>query len=324
MIEKLHYTDRDSWFAIRNDLVYKQSRLGASQVATACGLSKYGSPLRLYYDMVGQTKPSKQSKRMLFGLRIEPEIRFQYQTYSTDEMEWIQNMEQGLVVNPIEEVNYILTNSEYSNFFASLDFIDAKNPDFKYPVDSKASQFVVFKNWGGEIPTDYKAQLEIQAMIYGSEYASLAVLVEESIHLMGYNVDLEFRAELLEKSTEFLDKVKAGKQAYALQLEPGNTQKDIDELQHIIDSLAPAIDGLDDTTRFFEEKYSNSNGLSLVGSDVAQEHRNYYMNAIQLENEAKKIKTQAKNHFLSELKEFEKLELADGYVTYKNKRLSVK
>src|SRR6185437_1023395 len=64
--------NHEEWLAAR------QSGIGSSEAATACGINPYDTPLSLYLRKIGQGEPIEETAAMRWGSRLEPVIADAY------------------------------------------------------------------------------------------------------------------------------------------------------------------------------------------------------------------------------------------------------
>ena len=123
----------DSW------LLFRQSKVTATDAAKILNISPYGSPYSLWLEKTGRKEPPKMNYAMEYGTRMEDEIR-----------DWIEKKE-GTWFPP--EV----VQSKVSPFMiASLDGISA---DRKTIIEIKTCGSSVFEEVSnGTIPLHYRAQ----------------------------------------------------------------------------------------------------------------------------------------------------------------------
>lgn len=67
------------WYAAR------KTGIGASRAAAACGMSKYGSPLTVYEELLGESEEQIENKHTRFGKFMEPAIIAMYRDELDDD-----------------------------------------------------------------------------------------------------------------------------------------------------------------------------------------------------------------------------------------------
>ena len=131
--------DKPGWLKIRKELA-EQGRLGGSDIGTAVGDNPYKSPYALWCEMVGLYEPEDISDKESIkqGVMFEAAVAKRF----AQEMKL-----------PVEEVPYILTNTDSPHLFATPDRLCL---DGESGLECKTAKEVVMKKYKyGEFPQQY-------------------------------------------------------------------------------------------------------------------------------------------------------------------------
>jgi len=184
----------DEWYDIRDldtDRTERPVIIGASEIAVACGVSPYSTPLELFLQKRGEmTKEfsDEQQERMAFGLKLEPVILEAY----AGRTGYTVDAEQPMCFHP-----------EHSWMAATPDGIAYGWPDDPNApcvgLESKATSWRMFDATGesqdafgadgtDQVPAMYVMQTQQQMAVCGFDRVDMPVLFDGS-KLRIYHVD---------------------------------------------------------------------------------------------------------------------------------------
>lgn len=238
---------RDAWLAER------RTGIGSSDAPVVLGLSKWKSPLRLYYEKLGEATDSpEESEAAEWGRTLEPILA---QRYTRDTgRPVIYNARQHIMrgygvpwllatvdalVPATRDVSPWPTGSEYYVPPAST------KPAVPLPfaedgiLEIKTTSFFNREEWADEPPLYYMVQVQHQLAALNLKWASMAVLIGGQRFLwMDVLRDDAFIEALLEKEAEFWERVRYRN--------------------------PPPVDGSDDTKALLKELYARPTASDAV------------------------------------------------------------
>lgn len=91
---------REEWLALR------RHGIGSSDIAAICGLSRFGSPLSVYHDKVGDTDPEPETSRMRMGRRLEAVVAAEFE----EETGYVTEVPTVMYQHP--DVDYMLASPD--------------------------------------------------------------------------------------------------------------------------------------------------------------------------------------------------------------------
>ena len=179
MLKRLHFEDRESWLAGR------QNGLGASDAAAVVGLSPWATPLSLWKQKLGIESPPDLSDNaaVAAGVKMEPILRqFYISTHPQYELEYF----------PYD----ILYQEEKPFITATLDGELIESTGRRGILEIKnvnISNKVALQKWtGGTMPDYYFTQLIAQLNATGFQFARLFA----ALHFASGDITLrEFEVE---------------------------------------------------------------------------------------------------------------------------------
>ena len=203
---------REAWLEDR------RSCITGTDVAAILGLSRFSSPVQVYLDKKGLATV-EENEAMRWGKRLERPI---LEAYS-------ERMESPLVFADPFKLHRV---PDFPLLGASLDAVRIID---NAPVDAKNTR-QRGADWGpdgsDQIPVYYAAQLAVQMMVQGTEFADLAVLFSGQ----------EFANYRVYRDTETEAMIK---QRVAVWWE-----------RHIVQDVPPEIDGSDSSSRYIAQRFA--------------------------------------------------------------------
>lgn len=172
--------DRGRW------LIERRKGIGGSDAAASVGLSKWMTPLQLFYDKLGQLQRD-ETESMRWGTLMEPVVRQEY-----------ANRTGHSVTVP----DVIYQHRQHKFAIVNLDGI----VDIGRVYEGKTSR--TGEGWGepgtDEVPGEYNLQVQHGMAITGLPAADIAVLIGGSdFRIYCVEADLELQAMLLEAEAAF-------------------------------------------------------------------------------------------------------------------------
>lgn len=175
-------------------LTERQSGLGGSDASAALGLSRWKTPLDLYYEKRGESAPIAESEPMRWGNLLEPLVRQEYAERT------------GRVVRLPTET---LRHPTHPFLLAHPDGVT----DDRRLYEGKTARFG--DGWGepgtDEIPQEYLIQVQHYLLVLDLPVADVAVLIGGSdFRLYEVPADAELHTMLLDAESEFWNRVVTG------------------------------------------------------------------------------------------------------------------
>lgn len=139
--------------------------IGASEAAAACGLSKWASPLELYYRKRGELPPVEETRAMRIGTLLEPALA---DWFTQDTGIEIKQRAPGLYRHP-----------EHSHILASPDAIIDTHAlaEFK-TINERYAADVLGEPFTDEIPDEWNIQAQQQMLVMGAELVWFGVWIK--------------------------------------------------------------------------------------------------------------------------------------------------
>jgi predicted phage-related endonuclease len=209
------YPSREPW------LERRRTGIGSSDAAVILGVSRFGSPLSLYHDKLGNLPPSpRESDFTRWGLILEGPIAERFaEEVGRAVLPPTALLGVGLTSDEVNAIPESLLQSRYviqrdkdePRLLASCDRaqVDGERVGGKIGIlEVKNASIYVADEWDeeqGEPPLEYLVQVQHQLMVTGAPYASIAALVG-GVRFVWADVprDEEFIAKLRERELEFL------------------------------------------------------------------------------------------------------------------------
>lgn len=168
-------------------MYYRNTGITGSRIAAIMGESPYGTPLSVYLEMTGQSKPLEQTEAMYFGTVLEDFIAWEYTNRT------------GLETR---EIKAILQHPIYEIFLASIDreIIADKNGILEI---KNVGEYKAFE-WKNDAPRYYYIQGQWYLGVTGLEYVDFAAFIGGNKFVTHrYPRDETLIAEMQLKATDF-------------------------------------------------------------------------------------------------------------------------
>ena len=202
-------------------LNWRTSGIGGSDVSIIFGLNKFRSVYQLWLEKTGQVIPVEEENDYThFGTILEPIVKAEF-TRRT-----------GL---EIRSRNAILQSEEYPFMLADLDGVIYENGEMCI-FEAKTASTYKKEIWEEGVPVEYQLQIQHYMAVTGAKKTYIAALVGGN-QFFYYEV---FRDE------ELINII--------IQVEKEFWQENVKQ------GIEPAPDGSEATTKYLNQKYSNSNG----------------------------------------------------------------
>ena len=202
-------------------LNWRTSGIGGSDVSIIFGLNKFRSVYQLWLEKTGQVIPVEEENDYThFGTILEPIVKAEF-TRRT-----------GL---KIRSRNAILQSEEYPFMLADLDGVIYENGEMCI-FEAKTASTYKKEIWEEGVPVEYQLQIQHYMAVTGAKKTYIAALVGGN-QFFYYDV---FRDE------ELINII--------IQVEKEFWQENVKQ------GIEPAPDGSEATTKYLNQKYSNSNG----------------------------------------------------------------
>ena len=159
-----------------NFLAARRIGLGGSDIGAIMGLSKWKSPVDVWLDKTGRTKPNlEMSEPAYFGIELESFVAAEYSKRCG---------------NKVQRVNQIIKHPQHAWMLANIDRAvvadgsrarmdkDGKLAGIKGLLECKTASAYLEREWSdGSAPLAYVAQCQWYMAVTGAEWCDLAVLI---------------------------------------------------------------------------------------------------------------------------------------------------
>ena len=167
---------RSEWLALR------RKGIGGSDCAAACCLSRWKSPLQLFFEKTRGMKMEEDNERMAWGRTLEPVIRAEFAKRT------------GLAVI---ECPFMFASQEYPYMIANVDGIVTEPNDSKALLEIKTVGEHSAKDWDDGLPLEYYLQIQHYMAVCDLTKAYCATLI-------GGN---KFNYQIVERDTETINTI---------------------------------------------------------------------------------------------------------------------
>lgn len=242
-------------------LKYRTTGIGGSDVSVLAGLNPFKSVYQLWLEKTGQIEPLLSDNEFThFGNLLEPIVRKEF-TERT-----------GIKVR---QKNMLLQSDEYPFMIADLDGVINENGKLII-FEAKTASNYKKEIWEQEVPAEYLLQVQHYMGVTGAKQTYIAALI-------GGN---HFCYHLVERDDEMIEKIIA-------------MEKYFWEV-NVLGGVEPALDGSEATTKYFNEKFNQSNGeiieLPEEALEMCQEYEKLSKQLKDLEQTKDAIANQLKNY----------------------------
>jgi putative phage-type endonuclease len=209
--------NREEW------LLARRSGIGASDSPAVLGASKFASALMVYANKLGLSEDVIENEAMSWGRRLEPIVAEQ------------AAIEIGARVGMH---GFLLRSLDYPFLICTLDAMLEFPDGSRLPMEVKCTNRIF--NWeAGEIPDDFRIQVQHQLAVTGFSAAYLAVLVSGN-KLLWTRIERDdtFIALMIQELSEFWKRVQS--------------------------KIPPAMDGSESARRVLESMFPRPDGRTVA------------------------------------------------------------
>ena len=260
-------------------LKYRTKGIGGSDVSIIAGINPFKSVHQLWLEKTGQAEPEEEgSEYTHFGTLLEPIVRKEF-------------MERTGI--KVRQKHMLLQSEEHPFMFADLDGVI--NEDGQLCIfEAKTASAYKQEVWEEEVPAPYILQIQHYMAVTGAKKTYIAALV-------GGNL---FFYHVVERDEEMIAKI--------IVMEKYFWQ------HHVMGGVEPVPDGSEATTRYFNERFRNSNGETIELPDEVLQVCEEYDNLTRQIRELETAKNAAANQLKSYLGEAEAGTVGDRKITWKS------
>ena len=260
-------------------LKYRTKGIGGSDVSIIAGINPFKSVHQLWLEKTGQAEPEEEgSEYTHFGTLLEPIVRKEF-------------MERTGI--KVRQKHMLLQSEEHPFMFADLDGVI--NEDGQLCIfEAKTASAYKQEVWEEEVPAPYILQVQHYMAVTGAKKTYIAALV-------GGN---HFFYHVVERDEEMIAKI--------IVMEKYFWQN------HVMGGVEPVPDGSEATTRYFNERFRNSNGETIELPDEVLPVCEEYDNLTRQIRELETAKNAAANQLKSYLGEAEAGTVGDRKITWKS------
>lgn len=249
--------DREQWLKLR------KHRIGGSDVAAICGLSRWKSPMHVYLDKIGQAPEEEVGEAAYWGTVMEDVLAQEFAKRTSLEVRHLPR----LMVHP-----------EHDWAAASVDRLIVAAPGTgKHGNDvgilecKTASEWLHHEWQHGKIPDYYMLQLQWYFGVSGLTWGYFATLVGgNKFYYYEVERDDALVDELMHVCGTFWDK-------------------------HIIPQVPPQFDGSDASTSLLKKLYPSGGGNAVQLGDDAQPIIHQLLESKRIRKEAETLEAEAEN-----------------------------
>ena len=260
-------------------LKYRTKGIGGSDVSIIAGINPFKSVHQLWLEKTGQAEPEEEgSEYTHFGTLLEPIVRKEF-------------MERTGI--KVRQKHMLLQSEEHPFMFADLDGVINENGELCV-FEAKTASAYKQEVWEEEVPAPYILQVQHYMAVTGAKKTYIAALV-------GGN---HFFYHVVERDEEMIAKI--------IVMEKYFWQN------HVMGGVEPVPDGSEATTRYFNERFRNSNGETIELPDEVLPVCEKYDNLTRQIKELETAKNAAANQLKSYLGEAEAGTVGDRKITWKS------
>lgn len=260
-------------------LKYRTKGIGGSDVSIIAGINPFKSVYQLWLEKTGQVEPEEEgSEYTHFGTLLEPIVRKEF-------------MERTGI--KVRQKHMLLQSEEDPFMFADLDGVINENGELCI-FEAKTASAYKQEVWEKEVPAPYILQVQHYMAVTGAKKTYIAALVGGN-HFFYHVVerDEEMIAEIIVMEKYFWQ-------------------------HHVMGGVEPVPDGSEATTRYFNERFRNSNGETIELPDEVLPVCEEYDNLTRQIKELESAKNAAANQLKRYLGEAEAGTVGDWKITWKS------
>lgn len=242
-------------------LKFRTKGIGGSDVSVIAGINPFKSVHQLWREKTGQFVPEDEGTEYThFGTLLEPVVRKEF-------------MERTGI--PVRLKHMLLQSEEYPFMLADLDGVIHQNGKLAI-FEAKTASAYKKELWENGVPAEYLLQVQHYMAVTRAEKTYIAALIGGN-HFVYHEV---------ERDEEMISKIIAMEKHFWQ--------------NYVLEGKEPVADGSDATTRYFNERFSQSNGQTVELPEVVLPICEEFEN---LSRQIKELET-AKNAAANQLKQY--------------------
>ena len=270
---------------------FRENGIGGSEVGTVCGMNKYGSRIKLFYEKIGAVKPNNEPREILLhGNFMEEYIESWWKYFENNIEQTMVNKLSDNVVRKCRKVNGYIVNDKYPWLFASPDrmivkgqprLVEDERGDVRFGEALSKGGIVEMKTVNGFVAREYVEfgsippyqimQVQDYMTILEIDYAEYAILEDGRKF---YVVPMEYNKALSDKVIEdtydfWYNHVTPAKELYReyarlyMSGKKSEAEKTLERIHH----YEPEPDSSDLTREFIASRYHQK--IETVSGDVS-------------------------------------------------------
>lgn len=256
---------------------FRMNGIGGSEVSCILNLNKWKPALILFHEKVG-IKPifDDPNERMFHGRLMEDYIANLWRYWDGTKEGMMRNYDEGRVVRECRRVNGYAVNEDYPWLFASVDRLinqgqvtlsSGEIVEGNQILECKQLSEYASRMWLDKIPPGYVSQVQQYMMIYGCDFAELAVLKDgNDFDVYPLTASSAIQNAILTKTKEFWDKVLVGREHKALYERGDITYQEFETVMHEIE---PDVDDSDAIKEYMSERFTKErNDMMADSTDI--------------------------------------------------------
>jgi predicted phage-related endonuclease len=255
----------------------------------------------------------------------EPVVSAMWESWTSDQDEFLLNLEQGEKLRKTKKAEFFLLNDKYPNIFCSIDrlhdgetfspFTGNKYQELT-PIELKTTQSTYYKLWENGITDSYFAQITAQMMLSESDVAVFCTLVSGAFfHAKEFQFDPKLAQFIDHETRQFAQLCIAGKQIVDL-INSAKSTSEKEEYQAMLEDITPDATELDDEQNLNKELFSKSDG-SIKGSESDFKFLLDYQDAHDKIKGLEELKQLSKNKITTLMKDAEEMLFDGGKVVWR-------
>lgn len=300
----------DEWFAER------LSGIGGSEIGRVLGLNDWAgsSVLELFYEKIGLRPQRRDGNKYTFmGNYLEQTVADLWRYYDGTDNGVIKNYNASKVVRECRNLKGFFRNVKYPYLFTNLDRVinkggfrltDATLLEENGILECKTASSWVAKKWEAGIPPEYQVQAIEQCLIFGVDYAEIAVLELDNRTLNVYPIEVseENKKLIIDNTTYFWEEMVIPAKKLATEMEYEMSRGNVgaaEKLMADIEALEPAADGSESYKSFMNERWNSEPVKISADTDMIKN----LQNLILVKNTIKELESE-KTLFENQVREF--------------------
>ena len=297
---------------------FRLTGIGASEVRTVLYADDYSDPLVLYYQKLGLKKSIRDNEAMFHGRNLEEYIAKCWEGWDGKKDDfnvpnYINNINNGIVVRRCKKLNAIIQNKKYKWLFANIDREINKSGGFSLitgeplnkrgVLEIKTTEGFAASKWEGGIDPSYLTQLNTALLLLEAVYGELAVLKNgRYLDVFPFEKNKDICDLIIDQTHKFWYNHVVPAKLWVAKMNEAQRKGDVsyyEECKHQIEMLEPAVGSNKSAEIFIKENYRNDK-VSIRGSDDLFEKAKKDAYIASINFVLNEIKQQNKNEILLE------------------------